>query len=592
MSKSLDWKELKNLCDWLKDAIDSMGFEQMTPVQASTIPLFSRNKDVVVEAVTGSGKTLSFVIPILNRISTQKERKELFGLVVAPTRELALQIEKVFDSVLKFNPKEDITVQTVVGGVQTLTEDVREFKRSKPDVVVGTPGRLEQFFGKVIPKSVEVLVLDEADRLLDLNYQKEMDFIFTSLPKQKRVGLFSATMLSELATQNLHRTGLRNPVRIVVNAKGHKPKTLQLNYTVTEPMDKLMKLLMILNKYHFQKSIVYFPTCVSVEYFYALLRHLTHHYQFELSFFSLHGKLKSQARIRTMDKFDKSVEAKSVLMTTDVAARGIDVANVDLVVQFDPPQDPDMFVHRCGRAGRANRQGQAITLLNEGREEDYVELLEVKGIELDELKVEDSSLENFHCVVKDWMLKDRSRHDKAVRSYVSFIRYYSKHTATSIFRLKELDYLGVAKSYGLLRLPKMPEINGDSFPKDGFLDTSINFREYSYLDEAQEAKRLEEQAIEDKKLQNKEKRKEKRENKTKTTSDNTAWSKSKSNKQDRSDRFQQSQTAKRRRDLELVEDDGEEDDSRKDWKELITQSKQEKRLKKSGQQVMGDFDGL
>jgi ATP-dependent RNA helicase DDX55/SPB4 len=560
-----------------------MGFEKMTPVQASTIPLFSKNKDVVVEAVTGSGKTLAFVIPVLNRITKQEVKKEGFALVVAPTRELAVQIAKVFESVLKFDPNQgSIKTQILVGGAQSLNDDIREYKTTKSDILIGTPGRLAEFFHKITPKNVEVLILDEADRLLDLNYQKEMDFIFSSLPKQKRVGLFSATMLTEVATQNLHRTGLRNPVRIVVNSKGHKPKTLQLNYAVVNPSEKVEKLLITLTKYHFQKAIVYFPTCASVEYFYSLFRHLIRHYDIDLSFFSLHGKLKTPQRLRTLEKFETCLSSKAVLMTTDVAARGIDVANVDLVVQLDPPQDPDMFVHRCGRAGRADNFGQAITFLNEGREEDYVEFLEVKGIELDEFKLSNDRLDGFQDVIKHWMLEDRLRHDKSIISYVSFVRYYSKHTANSIFRLQSLDYLGVAKSYGLLRLPKMPEISGENFPKDGYIDPSVDFKDFKYADEAKEAKRLEELAAEEKKLQNRAKRQEKREN-------NTAWSKSSSTRQNQSDRFQQSEQAKKKRELELVE--SEDEDQEQDWKDLIRKSKMEKKMKKD-QQVMGDFEDL
>lgn len=582
MSKSLNWTELRGLTPWVSDAIASMGMEQMTPVQASTIPLFSKNKDVVVEAVTGSGKTLAFVLPVIDRITKQSVKKPGFAVVVAPTRELAMQLAKVFESVLKFDPEETITTQCLVGGVQPLADDLRDYKKQKPDVLIGTPGRLAEFCNKVSPKYTEVLILDEADRLLDHNYQKEMDMLFSTLPKQKRVGLFSATMLSDVATQNLHRTGIRNPVRIVVNAKGHKPKTLQLNFAVVDPKDKLERALSILRKYHFQKAIVYFPTCVSVEYFYSLFRHLDRHYNLGLTFHSLHGKLKTPSRLKTLQKFEASVDGKAILLTTDVAARGIDVANVDLVLQLEPPQDPDMFVHRCGRAGRANRIGQAITLLNEGREENFVELMAVKGFELDEFDLEDDTLPAFHDAVKQWSLKDRLRHDKAVVSFVSFVRYYSKHMATSIFRLQNLDYLGVAKSYGLLRLPRMPELDAEKFPVDGYMDLSVNFRDYKYADAVKEAKRIEEQAEEDRKKENKEKRMAKRAN------ENIAWSKTNTGKKSQSDRFQQSEQAKKKRELELVDNTEAQEE---DWKDLVKREKVEKRRKKD-QQVVGDFEGL
>ncbi|CDR36661.1 CYFA0S01e03400g1_1 [Cyberlindnera fabianii] len=591
MSKSLDWSELEGkVTDWLYNAVVGLGFEKMTPVQAAVIPNFSLNKDVVVEAVTGSGKTLSFVVPVVDRLTKLEnitKKRAIYGVVVAPTRELALQISKVFESMLKFQPEEDaIKIQNLVGGVQSIEDDIRQYKKNTPQIIVGTPGRLAEFFHKITPKNVEVLVFDEADRLLDASFQKEIDFILSSLPKQKRVGLFSATMLSDVATQNLHRTGLRNPVRIVVNSKGHKPNTLHLSYSLVSPDQKIEHLISILNTFHFRKSIVYFPTCVSVEHFYLLFRHISTHYNLGLSFYSLHGKLKTQARIKTLDKFENNHDSKSVLLTTDVAARGIDVENVDLVVQLDPPQDPDVFVHRCGRAGRANNTGYAITLLTEGREEDYIDFLQVRGTELEQFEKKVPRIDGFQQLVKKWMLQDRLRHDKAVRSFVSYVRYYSKHTATSIFRVQSLDYVGLGKAYGLFRLPKMPEISSHvKDVKDGFIDDTVDFKGYKYADEQKEVKRLEELKAEEKKAQNKEKRLEKK----KKDLTNVAWSKSNNTKQDRSDRFQQSDAAKRKREMELVESDDEAE--QKDWKDLIRESKKEKKQKKQ-QAIMGDFDDL
>lgn len=583
---SLVWDQLEyELTPWIKDAISSLGFETMTPVQASTIPLFSKNKDVIVEAVTGSGKTLAFVIPIIERMMKLDpvlvQKRHFNAVVISPTRELSLQIEKVFESVLKFNPKENgIRTQTLVGGVSTIDEDLRKFQKWSPHILIATPGRLADFLNHsniVHTKNCEVLVLDEADKLLGLNFEKEMNNIFQSLPKQKRVGLFSATILN--ASDSFYKTGMRNPVKIVVNAKNHKPKSLQLNYAIVKAENKLNEMFNLLETYHFRKAIVYFPTCLSVDYFYSLFKQLIHDNDLSLTFYSLHGKLKTSSRIKTLEKFDTNNDSKSILMTTDVAARGIDIENVDLVIQLDPPTDPDVFLHRCGRTGRANNAGQAIVFLNEGREEDYVDFLSVRQIELDELEIKPKTVIKQEQVEK-WVLKDRLRHDNAVRSYVSFVRYYSKHSATSIFRLQNLDYIGVAKMYGLLRLPKMPETSylKDEFPKDGYINTDIKFEDYKYLDPVKEEKRLEEEKLRAKKEQKQEKKQK--------VKDNSAWSHKVQKKMDKNERNAGKDIKKR--ELELVESDNE--DQELDWKDMVRQTKKEKKQKK--QDVIGTFDDL
>jgi ATP-dependent RNA helicase DDX55/SPB4 len=307
----------------------------------------------------------------------------------------------------------------------------------------------------------------------------------------------------------------------------------------------------------------------------------------DLTFYSLHGKLKTPARIKTLDRFATAVnDTKSVLLTTDVASRGIDIENVDLVIQLDPPTDPDVFLHRCGRTGRANNAGQAIVFLDEGREEDYVDFLEVRKIEMEELEIEKLCVddEKLFQGTRDWVLKDRARHDKAVLAYVSFIRYYSKHTASSIFRLQTLDYLGLAKMYGVLRLPKMPEIKQflkDS-PDGGVFNIDIDFKEYKYLNPKKEEARLEELANEAKKYEELTKKKEK-------AKENSSWSNRNGGvKGEKTERFLQRELKKRKADLALKDSDDEEDQET-DWKDLVKKSKREK---KSSNEGIAQFDDL
>jgi ATP-dependent RNA helicase DDX55/SPB4 len=224
--------------------------------------------------------------------------------------------------------------------------------------------------------------------------------------------------------------------------------------------------------------------------------------------------------------------------------------------------------------------------LDEGREEDYVDFLEVRKIEMEELEIEKLCVddEKLFQGTRDWVLKDRARHDKAVLAYVSFIRYYSKHTASSIFRLQTLDYLGLAKMYGVLRLPKMPEIKQflkDS-PDGGVFNIDIDFKEYKYLNPKKEEARLEELANEAKKYEELTKKKEK-------AKENSSWSNRNGGvKGEKTERFLQRELKKRKADLGLKDSDDEEDQET-DWKDLVKKSKREK---KSSNEGIAQFDDL
>ncbi|EJT43401.1 SPB4-like protein [Saccharomyces kudriavzevii IFO 1802] len=606
MSKSLQWDNLDfSLLPWIRTGLDVMGFETMTPVQASTIPMLAGNKDVVVDSVTGSGKTAAFVIPILEKIvkeeaNTFKFKKAHFhSLIIAPTRELSRQIETVVLSFLEHYPSDlfPVKCQLLVGTNEgSVRDDVSIFLENRPQILVGTPGRVLDFLQMPAVKTsaCSMVILDEADRLLDMSFIKDIERILRLLPKQRRTGLFSATMRS--AGSDIFKTGLRNPVRITVNSKHQAPSSLKLDYCVVNPLEKLQLLVSILNNYKFKKCIVYFPTCVSVSYFYSFIQRLSKKNILisELEVFSLHGKLQTSARTKTLASFTESLN-NSVLFTTDVAARGIDIPEVDLVIQLDPPTNSDMFMHRCGRTGRANRIGKAITFLNRGREEDFVPFMQVKNVELEEadLKVK-GMVKNFYDIFKEWVLEDRDRYDKGVRAYVAFIKYYSNHSANSIFRLQSLDYVGIAKMYGLFRLPLMHEITKylitekqeEIFPGNWLVDPPIIMDEFRYKDKKREKQRQE--ALKNINLIN-DKKKLKSELKRK----NLAWSDKTSSKEQKLKR-KEKMSLKRKaieeelKAEELIKND-EEKHTQEDWKEIVLQGK---RRKASNNAIQGSFDDL
>lgn len=607
---SVAWEALSyKMQPWLLEAMISLGFGAMTPVQASTIPLLAQFKDVVVEAVTGSGKTLAFLIPVLEKVFKALNnggigKGHFGGLIVTPTRELADQINSVLGSILELQPEDQkqIRSQLLVGSVQSVREDLHTFITKRPQILIGTPGRVLDFLGhgSVKTNECEIIILDEADKLLDISFLNDTQSIIRTLPRQRRTGLFSATISS--AGSDIFKTGMTNPVKVTVKSAGAvvknaAPESLSLLYMVVEPRLKLKMLLELLIRYRYKKVIVYFPTCFSVTHFYGMFNNLINKSDAiedpeDFMLFSLHGKLEAKPRLNVLKKFAESYANKSVLFTTDVAARGLDIPDVDLVVQVDPPTDPDVFLHRCGRTGRANKVGKAVTMISAGREEDYITFMEVKGVKLvniEPLTLNDEYLAWFDTTFKNWLLEDRSRYDHAIRSYVSFMRYYSNHIAHSIFRLAELDYLGLAQMYGLVRFPKMPENKYiKDFPEDGWIDQSIDFDTYSFKDPVKEASRLEELKTERRKRERKEKTMAKKELKDK----NSAWSKKLSGEETKSERREKlkkrreavEQEMKRIRD----EQDSEDSEVETDWKDLVRANKK----KKQAPETNGFFDDL
>ncbi|KAG4303747.1 hypothetical protein PORY_002850 [Pneumocystis oryctolagi] len=461
-----------------------MGFQKTTPVQASTIPLFMKNKDVVVEAITGSGKTLAFLVPILEKLIRREEKLPEYhigSLIVLPTRELATQIYHVYETIMKMSEETDVNLraQLVIGGTMTIQHDISKFNELSPSIIIGTPGRINELLSLsfVKTKELEVFVMDEADRLLDMGFLSTIESIIRRLPKQRRTGLFSATMSD--AVDKLIKTGLRNPVRIIVRVGNQKdsqedkcvPSCLDIRYIIVEPAEKSLQLIKLLShsviEEGMKKFIVYFLSCVCVDYFSLIFSQISY-LKKTFKIFSLHGRQSSSSRIKNYKNFFNMLsETPTVLFTTDLAARGLDVPNVDMVIQMDPPQDPKVFTHRCGRAGRAGRPGKAVVILNKGREEDYVHLLEVRKIPILPLKKigkEDNIAENeietkkevlsLVKEIRSIVKKDRDLYEKGLRAFVSYIRAYSKHQAHFIFRVKDLDFAGIAYSFGLFHLPK------------------------------------------------------------------------------------------------------------------------------------------
>ena len=524
------------------DALAAGGFERSTPVQASTIPLLCSHKDVSVEACTGSGKTLAFVLPmveILARARKELRRYEVGAVVVSPTRELARQIHEVATPFVKTLARggdasdgEELSM-LLVGGTD-VSKDVAKFAATSPLVLVATPGRLwdvMQRSRELDGKKCELLILDEADRLLGMGFMATLNNIISRLPKQRRTGLFSATQTEEVA--ELARAGLRNPVRVTVrdavnaaaraagDKKGKLPTQLQLLYRLCPVDAKLWHLVNFIREHRSCKMIVYFLTCAGVDFYESAVKEFLP----DSSTIALHGKMKQKQRESALGVFTE--QSSGVLMCTDIAARGLDIPGVDWIVQFDPPQDPAAFVHRVGRTARMGREGNAIVFLSPNSEASYVDFLRIRGVEIkaapgtrehfaevaaetqngdDDKQIELASdivdalekteleerggADQTHIALRKASEKSRELMEKGVRAYVSFIRGYKEHHCRFIFRFKELEYGSLAMSMGLLRLPKMKEIR--KAPKkfmECFVESYVDADTVPFMDKSREKQR-------------------------------------------------------------------------------------------------------
>ncbi|XP_034646481.1 ATP-dependent RNA helicase DDX55 isoform X1 [Trachemys scripta elegans] len=559
------WESLPiTLSPGVLQTLRELGFPHMTPVQSATIPLFMNNKDVAAEAVTGSGKTLAFVIPILEILLRQEEKlkkMQVGAIVITPTRELAVQIDEVLSHFTKHFPQ--FSQILLIGGRNPI-EDIEKFKEHGGNIIIATPGRLEDMFRRKADgldlascvKSLDVLVLDEADRLLDMGFEASLNTILDFLPKQRRTGLFSATQTQEV--ENLVRAGLRNPVRISVKEKGvaasstqKTPTRLENYYMICKADEKFNQLVHFLRQHKQEKHLVFFSTCACVEYYGKALESLVKN----VKIMCIHGKMKHK-RNKIFTEFRKL--PSGILVCTDVMARGIDIPEVNWVLQYDPPSSASAFVHRCGRTARIGHLGSALVFLLP-MEESYVNFLSInQKCPMQEMK----PLKNVVDVLpklKRLALADRAMFEKGMKAFVSCVQAYAKHECNLIFRIKDLDFASFARGFALLRMPRMPELKGKCF--SDFVPVSIDTDSIPFKDknrEKQRQKLLEQQ------------RKERQENEGKRKFiRNKAWSKQKAKKEKKKKKMT---TKRRREEGSDIEDE--------EMEELLNDTRLLKRLKK------------
>ena len=372
--------------------------------------------------------------------------------------------------------------------------DLATFKEKGGNIVIGTPGRLEDLLvGRTVGathqqnpfviglRNLEVLILDEADRLLSLGFDSALSTILGFCPKQRRTGLFSATQTSEISA--LVRAGLRNPVVVTVKQAGagseaRTPTTLSNHYMVVEPRWKLAVLVHWLRQRPQEKIMLFAATCACVDYFALLLGRLLPN----TAVLSIHGQMKNK-RNKIFGKF-RSAEC-GVLLCTDVMARGVDIPTVHWMVQLDPPSNAEAFVHRCGRTARIGNRGAALLLIGPS-EETYVDFLALnQKVTLGRLEPP-SEPPDLVGEVRALLRADRSVMDRANRAFVSFVQSYAKHECSMILRVRDLDLGGLASAYGL-KMPRMLEIKQSRI--QNFEPENMDLNSVQYLNRAKERAR-------------------------------------------------------------------------------------------------------
>ena len=353
-------------------ALAKQGFETPTPIQAGTIPKLLAGQDVLGVAQTGTGKTAAFALPILQHLAATPSRARPFStrcLILAPTRELALQIDA---HIRGFANGQPISTCVILGGVGRRPQEER--MRRGPDIVVGTPGRIRDLMGTKHLRLDQAthFVLDEADRMLDLGFIRDIRHIVAALPAQRQSMLFSATMPAEVS--QLANSFLRDPLRVEVTPEVRTPEKIEQQVHFVDTSGKRALLVRLLEDPGLARVIVFTRTKHGAN---KVADHLT---AAQVSTEALHGNKSQPAREKSLDRF-RSGRAR-VLVATDIASRGIDVTGISHVINFDLPVEPESYVHRIGRTARAGASGIAISFCDHSERAALRAIERVNGVKL------------------------------------------------------------------------------------------------------------------------------------------------------------------------------------------------------------------
>merc|ERR1719508_162923 len=432
------------------NGVRDMGFLNMTEIQAQTIPHLIEGRDLVGAAKTGSGKTLAFLIPAVELIYKLKfmPRNGTGIIIISPTRELSMQTFGVLRELLKHHYH---TYGLIMGGANRNSEAAKLAKGI--NILVATPGRLLDHLQNTkdfLYKNLQCLIIDEADRILDVGFEEEMKKIVRLLPKKRQTMLFSATTTKK--TEDLVAVALKKePIYIGIEEKNKGDMAtvagLEQGYVVCPSEKRFLLLFTFLKKNRNKKVMVFFSSCMSVKFHHELLNYI------DLPVMCIHGKQKQTKRTTTF--FQYCSADSGILLCTDVAARGLDIPDVDWIVQFDPPDDPKEYIHRVGRTARGEGgKGHALMILRPD-ELGFLRYLKQAKVPLNEFEFSWSKVSNIQPQLEKLISKNYFLNLSAKEAYKAYVRAYQSHSLKHIYDANSLDVKTVAKSFGLLIPPSI-----------------------------------------------------------------------------------------------------------------------------------------
>ncbi|KAF4956824.1 hypothetical protein FSARC_11466 [Fusarium sarcochroum] len=440
------------------NGLEASHFQVLADVQAQAIPLALQGKDVMGAAKTGSGKTLAFIIPVLEKLYRAQwtEYDGLGALIISPTRELAVQI---FEVLRKVGRNHLFSAGLVIGG-KSLKEEAERLDRM--NILVCTPGRMLQHLDQTAgfdANNLQILVLDEADRIMDMGFQSAVDALVEHLPKTRQTLMFSATQSKKVS--DLARLSLKDPEYVSVHeaAASATPTNLQQHYFVTPLTEKLDTLYGFIKANLKSKIIVFLSSGKQVRFVYESFRHL----QPGIPLLHLHGRQKQIARMEITSRF--TAAKQSCLFATDVVARGIDFPAVDWVIQADCPEDVDTYIHRVGRTARYQSNGRAVLFLDPSEEPGMLKKLEQKKIPIQKVNVKEKKKRNIKDHLQSMCFQNPDLKYLGQKAFISYTRSVHLQKDKDVFKFDKLDLDGFAASLGLPGTPQVKFRKGDDIKR-------------------------------------------------------------------------------------------------------------------------------
>ena len=458
----------------------------LTPIQRATLPHTLGGRDLLGASKTGSGKTLCFLIPILENLYRDGWIKEegLGALILLPTRELAIQ---VFEVINKIGKHHNFSVGMVIGGNDY---DKEKYIVNNMNILIGTPGRVLQHMSESYmfnADNLKMLIIDEADRILDEGFEEELIKLLNYLPKNRQTLLFSATLTRSLkrlvkihmrapeyinlsntdsvlnAIENINKNELsimkinnNNIPTANNNNNGNNntndliiPKNLNQFYTIVEPENRVNVLYSFLKTHKTSKCLVFVSSRKQVRYFTEVFKHL----KLGMLFLDIHGKQKQGKRSTTFYTFSQKRNSV-VLFATDLASRGVDFPAIDWVIQLDPPEDISQYIHRAGRTARYKSDGNSVLFVSE-KENNFINELKIRKINILKMKIPPNKISNITPVVRSLLSEHKELIELAEKAITSYVKSINLMANKNVFNVKNIDLGKLALSYGLVSSPEM-----------------------------------------------------------------------------------------------------------------------------------------